>query len=116
MVGGGSVLTVRAAMAEVLSLDWSKYDEHVFATAAVDKTVCTWDLRNPSAPVQRLAAHTYAVRRVRFSPHEPTLLLSSSYDMGVCLWDAAQPQPLLRRRARLGGRSVGSRRLSADLI
>jgi len=51
------------------------------------------------------------VRRVRFSPHEPSLLLSSSYDMGVCLWDVAQPQPLLRRRgaARHGAPPCGRR-------
>ena len=33
------------------------------------------------------------MRRVRFSPHAPALLLSASYDTTVCLWDtAAAPQ------------------------
>ena len=46
-----------------------------------------WDLRAPQQPVQVLAAHTFAVRRVRFCPHSAAQLLSASYDMSVCLWD-----------------------------
>ena len=41
----------------------------------------------PQQPVQVLAAHTFAVRRVRFCPHSAAQLLSASYDMSVCLWD-----------------------------
>lgn len=59
-----------------------------------------WDLRRPSGPLALFAGqqsggggHRYAVRRVRFSPHAPALLLSASYDTTVCLWDtAAAPQ------------------------
>jgi len=46
-----------------------------------------WDLRSPAQPVQQLASHTFAVRRVRFCPHSASQLLSASYDMSVCLWD-----------------------------
>ena len=80
-------LTCVAGEQEVLSVDWNKYDEHCFATGAVDKTVRLWDLRAPQQPVQVLAAHTFAVRRVRFCPHSAAQLLSASYDMSVCLWD-----------------------------
>ena len=85
--GPSAQLTCVAGEQEVLSVDWNKYDEHCFATGAVDKTVRLWDLRAPQQPVQVLAAHTFAVRRVRFCPHSAAQLLSASYDMSVCLWD-----------------------------
>lgn len=44
-----------------------------------------------------LAGHSYAVRRVAFSPHAETVLASSSYDMTVRLWDIAAPEEALIR-------------------
>ena len=34
-----------------------------------------------------LRGHTYAVRRIKFSPHNASLLGSVSYDMSCRLWD-----------------------------
>ena len=52
----------------------------------------TWDVRNPSTPLRLLHGHTYPVRKICFSPHAESLLLSCSYDMSVRLWDIAAPQ------------------------
>ena len=54
--------------------------------------------RRPLAPLSLHAAHRHAVRRVRFSPHAASLMLSCAYDMSVLLWDVAghvapRPQP-----------------------
>ncbi|XP_015224498.1 PREDICTED: peroxisomal targeting signal 2 receptor-like, partial [Cyprinodon variegatus] len=88
-------LAVPAHKAEILSCDWCKYDQNLLATGSVDCSVCVWDLRNVRQPVSRLLGHTYAVRRVKFSPFSQTLLASCSYDFTVRLWDFGQSQPLL---------------------
>jgi len=86
-------MTIDCGPCEVLSCDWNKYDPNVFVTGSVDKTVSTWDIRAPAMPTNVLAAHNYAVRRVRFDPHSATLLASASYDTTVCLWDIAERRP-----------------------
>jgi len=72
--------------AEILSVDWNKYRDTVVATGSVDRQVCVWDLRNPGKPIASFSNHQLAVRRVRFSPHSDSLLLSCGYDMSVKLW------------------------------
>ena len=56
-----------------------------------------WDIRAPQRELAVLAGHTYAVRRVLFSPHSETVLASASYDMTVRLWDWAAPGDALLR-------------------
>ncbi len=57
-----------------------------------------WDLRKLGRPWTSLQGHKYAVRKVRFSPHHPTALMSASYDMTTVLWDySAIPNPLIAR-------------------
>ncbi|KAL5575227.1 hypothetical protein UlMin_016926 [Ulmus minor] len=83
----GSTMILPAHEFEVLSCDWNKYDDAVIATASVDKSIKVWDVRNYRVPITVLNGHGYAVRRVKFSPHRQSLLISCSYDMSVCLWD-----------------------------
>lgn len=64
---------------EVLSLDFAKYTQNCIVTAGVDTTLKLWDLRNSSSPMQVLGGHEMAVRRVKFSPHNPDILASVSY-------------------------------------
>jgi peroxin-7 len=79
---------------EILSCDWNKYNDCVLATGSVDKTARLWvrqrascigddealmtdalqDVRNPSAPLMTLAGHSYAVRRVKWSPFSEHVL------------------------------------------
>lgn len=75
---------------EVLSVDWDKYTD-VIATASVDTTIATWDIRNPGKPLQKFHGHNMAIRRVKFSPFESNVLASASYDMSVNIWDTNTP-------------------------
>jgi peroxin-7 len=38
-------------------------------------------------PINVLQGHRYPVRKVKFSPHDPSILASASYDMMVIIWD-----------------------------
>lgn len=87
---GPSHVIAPAHPEEVLTLDWNKYNPHIIATGSVDRTVRLWDLRSSRAPFAALrSGHSFAVRRVVFSPHRAELLASCSYDMSVCLWNTA---------------------------
>ncbi|XP_069090751.1 peroxisomal biogenesis factor 7 isoform X2 [Pleurodeles waltl] len=91
----GSKLVIPAHEAEILSCDWCKYDEKLLVTAAVDCSLRGWDLRTVRQPVFDLRGHSYAVRRVKFSPFHATILASCSYDFTVRLWDFSKPESLL---------------------
>ncbi|CAN0541449.1 unnamed protein product, partial [Ectocarpus sp. 12 AP-2014] len=56
--------------AEVLAGDWDKYNHPVVATGCADRAVRTWDLRQPRQPLSVMLEHRYAVKRLRFSPHQ----------------------------------------------
>lgn len=43
--------------------------QNLVATAAVDCSVCVWDLRNIRQAVSQLVGHTYAIRRVKVKSH-----------------------------------------------
>jgi len=81
-----SVSSVKAHDGEVLAVDWNKYNEFMFATGSVDRTIRTFDLRRPQQPLTVLAGHEFAVRRLKFSPHDANLIASCSYDMSLNLW------------------------------
>ncbi|KAJ7566951.1 hypothetical protein O6H91_02G125000 [Diphasiastrum complanatum] len=83
---------------EILSCDWNKYDDCIVVSGSVDKSIKIWDVRNPRREITMLQGHTYAVKRVRFSPHRPHLISSCSYDMTVCMWDYMAPEDALLAR------------------
>jgi peroxin-7 len=56
-------------------------------TAANDRSIRTFDPRQPNAPLQTLYGHSLAVRKVATSPHFGQLLASASYDMTIQIWD-----------------------------
>ncbi|XP_076873954.1 peroxisomal biogenesis factor 7 isoform X3 [Brachyhypopomus gauderio] len=85
---GSCQLAIPAHKAEILSCDWCKYDQSVVVTGSVDCSLCVWDLRSPQQPVARTLDHSYAIRRVKFSPFYKTLLASCSYDFTVRWWIA----------------------------
>ncbi|KAF6723161.1 Peroxisomal targeting signal 2 receptor [Oryzias melastigma] len=88
-------LAVPAHKAEILACDWCKYDQNIVATGSVDCSVNVWDLRNARQPVNQLLGHTYAIRRLKFSPFSQTVLASCSYDFTVRFWDYGRNPPLL---------------------
>ncbi|CCF56866.1 hypothetical protein KAFR_0B05700 [Kazachstania africana CBS 2517] len=85
---------------EALTCDFNKYRPNIVATGGVDNTIRIWDLRMLSkqfqAGTQRdnsimcvneiKKGHELAVRKVSWSPHSSTTLLSTSYDMTCCVW------------------------------
>ncbi|KAG2387839.1 hypothetical protein C9374_001433 [Naegleria lovaniensis] len=102
-----SIQTARVHNYEVLACDWNKFNEHIVCTGAVDKTIKVWDLRNlnqhgagtvgggtsstsSDSSICTLSGHGFAVRRVKFSPHDENIIGSVSYDMSLCIWDTEQ--------------------------
>eukprot|EP00825_Cyclidium_porcatum_P009398 TRINITY_DN1478_c0_g1_i1.p1 TRINITY_DN1478_c0_g1~~TRINITY_DN1478_c0_g1_i1.p1 ORF type:complete len:353 (+),score=52.39 TRINITY_DN1478_c0_g1_i1:1437-2495(+) len=89
------VAGIKAHIGDVLSCDFSKYDE-IIATASTDKSIKLWDLRKLQIPVHVLQGHRYPVRKIKFSPHQPNILASGSYDMNVNIWNTEEKlKPLL---------------------
>ena len=66
-------------------------------SASVDKSIKVWDVRNFRVPVSVLNGHGYAVRKVKFSPHSRSVIVSCSYDMTVCMWDFMVEDALIGR-------------------
>jgi peroxin-7 len=92
-----SVATIRAHEGEVLAVDWNKYNPNLFASGSVDRTLRVWDMRNAARPLQVLAGHQYAIRRLKCSPHDEHLIATVSYDMSACLWNTQREDALLMR-------------------
>ncbi|KAL2913915.1 peroxisomal targeting signal 2 receptor [Polyrhizophydium stewartii] len=86
-----SVQTIRAHNAEILALDWAKYQKDRLVTGSVDTTIKIWDLRFPGREAAFVGNHEYAVRRVKCSPHVAGLIGSVSYDMTARFWDMDRP-------------------------
>ncbi|KAK8153201.1 peroxisomal targeting signal 2 receptor [Phyllosticta citrichinensis] len=83
----GAPLPMGAPPSEALTHDWNKYRDGIIATAGVDRTIRSFDIRQPGAgPVAVLPGHDYAVRRISWSPHLSDVLLSASYDMTCRVW------------------------------
>ncbi|XP_007944504.2 peroxisomal biogenesis factor 7 [Orycteropus afer afer] len=95
MKTAGVRIVIPAHQAEILSCDWCKYNENLLVTGAVDCSLRGWDLRNVRQPVFELLGHTYAIRRVKFSPFHASVLASCSYDFTVRFWNFSKPDPLL---------------------
>lgn len=95
--GGASMVVTacRGAGGEVLSCDWSKYNQNLIVTSSTDCNICGWDLRQPTQPVFVLQGHQYPVRRVKCSPFHETQLVSVSYDFSTRVWDHSLPTPCL---------------------
>jgi peroxin-7 len=71
---------------ECLTHDWNKYRNNIIATGGVDGRIRTFDIRNGSGPAAILDGHSYAVRKLAWSPHVSDMLLSASYDMTCRVW------------------------------
>lgn len=80
-------MNLRAHTTEILSIDWSKYDDYVLATAACDNCIRLWDMRMLNKSLVLLTGHTAAVRRVRFDPYKRDRLASSGYDGHLNIWN-----------------------------
>ncbi|XP_067126139.1 peroxisomal targeting signal 2 receptor-like [Centruroides vittatus] len=83
----------QAHSTDVLSCDWCKYNKNIIATGGADGLIRGWDIRHAQQPIFQLTGHKYAVRRVKFSPTEESILYSVSYDLitGMWHWDNYLP-------------------------
>lgn len=72
-------------------------DEQLLIAPNPSWLVQVWDVRLPGRELTTLLGHAYAVRRVVFSPHSPSILASTSYDMSVRMWDWQAPGDALLR-------------------
>lgn len=73
-----STLTLKAHNNEILTCDWNKYNENILVIGSVDRTIKIWDLRNPKQETSTLQGHSYAVRRLKCSPHDENIIASCS--------------------------------------
>ncbi|ANZ77105.1 BA75_03980T0 [Komagataella pastoris] len=88
---------------EALSCDFNRYRPFVVASAGVDKLAKVWDTRmiqrsvhsRPPRPLNKFMGHEFAIRKLAWSPHSPTQLLTCSYDMTVRVWND-NPSPTSR--------------------
>ncbi|KAJ5764938.1 peroxisomal targeting signal 2 receptor [Penicillium odoratum] len=80
---------------EVLTHDWNKYRPSILATGGVDTAIRTFDIRspNPGLAITTLTGHSYAVKKLSWSPHLSSVLLSASYDMTCRVWSDGSDQP-----------------------
>lgn len=87
-------IVIPAHNAEILTCDWSKYDQNTIFTGSVDCSIKGWDIRKPGEPVCQLLGHKFAVRRIKTSPFHGSVLASCSYDFTVRTWNINQPHPM----------------------
>lgn len=71
---------------EILSLDWSKYDDQMLVTGGCDNRVRLWDIRMLTNAVSIFEGHEAGIRRVRFDPHRRDRLASTGYDGLLKIW------------------------------
>ncbi|OXV07844.1 hypothetical protein Egran_04392 [Elaphomyces granulatus] len=84
---GSSAKQTIVPPSECLTHDWNKYRPSILATAGVDRTVRTFDIRAPQqGPLSVMPGHDYAIRKLAWSPHRSDLLLTASYDMTCRVW------------------------------
>lgn len=86
-----STAQIHAHSGEILTCDWSKYDQNLIFTGGVDRTIRCWDLRQPSLPRATFSGHTQAVRRLKCDPFHGGRVVSCSYDFTVRVWDIHRP-------------------------
>ena len=99
--GGRPAVTVEAAHGvgrdghrrnQLMTMSWNFYEPFICATGGTDNAINVWDLRKVSGVQSRPLVHLHSghqapVKRVRFSPHHRTCLLSGGYDFRVCMWN-----------------------------
>ena len=54
-------------MAEIMSVDYSPFDENLMCTGSLDRSVGVWDIRNTKTKLFSLRQHKDDVNQVKFS-------------------------------------------------
>lgn len=79
----------RPNQSDVLSCDWNRFDPNIFVIGYASGLIEIRDFRNLNAPPLRSIdmAHSYAIKKIKFSPHFKNVFGSVSYDMNTKLWN-----------------------------
>lgn len=75
---------------DVMSLSFNPYQEFLFLTGSVDRTVKLWDSRNLAKALHTFAAHSDEVLNVVWAPFNESVFASSSADRRVFVWDCSR--------------------------
>lgn len=81
---------VEAHAQEIMSVDYSPFDENLMITGSADKTVAVWDTRNTKVKLFSLRSHKDEVNQVKWSAQQSNLLASASSDRRVMVWDLSR--------------------------
>lgn len=83
-------MSIEAHVAEIMSVDYSKFDRSLMLTGSADRSVAVWDSRNMRTKLFSLRQHRDEVNQVKFSNQAVNLLASSSADRRIMVWDLAR--------------------------
>ncbi|XP_014251007.1 peroxisomal targeting signal 2 receptor [Cimex lectularius] len=95
-------MTIKAHDAEVLTCSWCKFDQNLLATGGSDGLIRGWDIRFLGNHIFEQIGCDYAVRKIQFSPHMPSILASVAYDFTTRIWDfklSSQPCETIRHHS-----------------
>jgi len=71
-------------------LDFSPFNEFLFASGSADENVSVWDLRNLTRALSTLPGSKNSVIKVQWSPFISSVLASCGYGRNVDIWDLAK--------------------------
>ncbi|KAE9355517.1 hypothetical protein PF008_g4027 [Phytophthora fragariae] len=92
----GAAPVINGQKAEVSSLAFNQFNDHMLATGSTDSTIQLWSLDSqntaeafeaPSTPTLTLSGHTKGLRALQFNPTAADVLCSSSHDLSLRFWD-----------------------------
>jgi histone-binding protein RBBP4 len=85
-----SVQKVKGSKNEINSIDFSPFNENIFAICGNDYDVKLWDLRNLKTELHVLKGHTNEIFSVAWNPNLETILASTGTDRRVNVWDISK--------------------------
>ncbi|VDI20948.1 Hypothetical predicted protein [Mytilus galloprovincialis] len=88
---------IPAHNAEILTCDWSKYDQNIVFTGSVDCSIKGWDIRNARGPICELRGHQYAENHPLYRPsrHYNAMVFTVFSPRHKCFKYSIIPKPII---------------------